>query len=210
MTPRRSHTLYRRNLIRGRWAWGLLVVLVAALDPSKPVLWLVCCGWVAWDTWMSLRDPQAEPKDEPPRLPRRVRKRRGLPRNPGTEVPADPAAYQARKAAERAAAERRRHQLEEDLRVHPWRRGLPHLERDAVHPLPGTSGAYRVGAAGQLWVWEGGNWQPLGDTRDVTLHAPPEREIRAYRVAFFVDADRPNQERLIELTHEGVLPLTSR
>lgn len=159
--------------------------------------------------WMVRRERERLEQDEPPavRLPRGVRRRRGLPRDRGTLAPADPAAYRRQKAArrehERLERQERQRLVDDYSGRYPWRLGLWRLQPEALEERPDRPGHYRVRWPGTVWRWEEGDWAPLGSTQDVTLEPPaPGMDVQAYRVQF-EQWDRPEPGWWVEITGAG-------
>ncbi|MVN88503.1 hypothetical protein GO986_17315 [Deinococcus sp. HMF7620] len=185
--------LHRLDLLSGR-----LDTLVAGL--------LLTPVWIMWRVRRLAPSSDTTP---PVRLPRRVRRRRGLPRDQGTLAPADPAEYwrqkRARQEQDRQALEARARQLAARYAPCPWRQWHAPAPLDELMEVPGRPGHYGVPHARDLWSWVDGDWQPLAEEAGGIL-SPPERGalVRVYGARFDWD-ERHAPVHWVEIGADGVL-----
>lgn len=187
--------LHRLGLLSGR-----LDVLVASLLLTP-----------AWIVWQVRRITPSSGTTPPVRMPRRVRRRRGLPRDRGTLAPADPAEYwrqkRARQEQDRQAREARARRLAARYAPWPWRQSHAPAPLDELMEVPGRPGHYGVPHARDLWIWVDGDWQPLPEQAGGVL-SPPERgaPVRVYGARFDWD-ERRAPVYWVEIGPDGVMPL---
>lgn len=190
---------------------GLHWTGLLAGDGSALVAALVLASLWIW--WLICRPPpsSAGASTTPPvRLPRRVRRRRGLPRARGTLAPADPAEYwrqkRARQAQDRRAQQVRARRLEALYAPWPWRRWNAPAPLAELTEMPGQPGHYQILHARDLWIWSDGDWQPL-DQRAGGVLAPPDpgAPVRVYGARFDWD-ERHAPVYWVEIGPDGVVP----
>ncbi|GGN43290.1 hypothetical protein GCM10010842_30590 [Deinococcus daejeonensis] len=139
-----------------------------------------------------------------------MRRRRGLPRDPGTLAPADPAECwrqkRARQAQDRRAQQVRARRLEALYAPWPWRRWNAPAPLAELTEMPGRPGHYQVLHARDLWIWADGDWQPLEEWAGGVLAPPdPGAPVRVYGARFDWD-ERHAPVYWVEIGPDGVVP----